>query len=87
MSLYDLSNVPDVLTIHDLQSLLNIGRSTAYRLVRQGMIGHVRIGKVIRIPKRYVVDFICTFAVQQQENYTSCVAADNTVPVKNKEVR
>ena len=86
MTPYELKNVPDVLTIHELRSLLNIGRSTAYRLVRQGAIGHVRIGKVIRIPKPYVVDFlehsICTFAEQQQENYTGCVAADNTVPVE-----
>ena len=51
-------NYPDVLTIDDLQSALGVGRSTAYRLIRNGDIRHLRIGKTIKIPRRYLVEYI-----------------------------
>ena len=49
---------PDVLSIEDLQIALNIGRSTAYRLIRSGDIRHLRIGKNIRVPRRYLMEYI-----------------------------
>ena len=52
------NDYPDVLTIEDLQIALNIGRSTAYRLIRSGDIRHLRIGKNIKIPRRYLVEYI-----------------------------
>lgn len=58
MELQDLSNAPDILTVSDLQKLLNIGRSTAYRLIENGEIRCIRVGRTIRIPKRFVADFI-----------------------------
>ncbi|MCM1233177.1 MAG: helix-turn-helix domain-containing protein [Ruminococcus flavefaciens] len=54
----DFENVPDVLTMEDLQKVLRIGRSTAYRLVKANDIPCVRIGRSIRIPKRFVVEYI-----------------------------
>jgi len=51
-------NYPDLLTIDDLQRALGIGRNMAYRLINNGQIEHIRIGKNIKIPKRFVVDFI-----------------------------
>ena len=51
-------NYPDLLTIDDLQKALGIGRNMAYRLINNGQIEHIRIGKNIKIPKRFVVDFI-----------------------------
>jgi len=53
-----LENLPDVLTISDLQKTLGIGRNMAYRLICEGHICHIRIGKNIRIPRRYLVDYI-----------------------------
>ena len=52
------SNYPDLLTIYDLQKALGIGRTMAYRLVNSGQIEHFRVGKIIKIPKRFVMDFI-----------------------------
>jgi len=51
-------HLPDVLAIEDLQTALGIGRSMAYCLVRHGDIRHLRIGKTIRIPRRYLVEYI-----------------------------
>lgn len=58
MELRDLLNAPDILTVSDLQRLLNIGRSTAYRLIENGEIRCIRVGRTIRIPKKFVADFI-----------------------------
>ena len=52
------NDLPDVLTMKNLQSALGIGRTTAYRLVRDGDIRHLRIGRNIKIPRRYLVDYI-----------------------------
>lgn len=54
----DLDSVPDVLTLSDLQNVLQIGRSTAYRLVKSKKIRSIRIGKSIRIPRKYVQEFV-----------------------------
>ena len=49
---------PDLLTIEGVQSALGVGRTTAYRLIRDGAIKHLRIGKAIRVPKCHLVDFV-----------------------------
>ena len=49
---------PDVLTIAEMQEALGIGRSMAYRLIKGGKVKHLRIGKKIKIPKRFLVDYV-----------------------------
>lgn len=53
-----LNNVPDMLDMHDLQRVMHIGRSTAYRLIREGELQHIKFGKKIIIPKHYLLIFI-----------------------------
>jgi hypothetical protein len=71
MLLYDkntyvpFDNYPDVLTVEQLQNALEIGRSTAYKLVRSGDIGYIRIGSSIRIPKTALINYL-------QSNLNSC---------------
>ena len=48
----------DVLSVEEVQKALGIGRSMTYRLINSGKIKHLRIGKNIKIPKRFLVDFI-----------------------------
>jgi len=48
----------DVVTVEELAKMLRIGRSSAYRLIKDGKIMHLRIGKAIKVPKRYLVDFL-----------------------------
>ena len=54
----DLDDMPDILTISELQEVLRVGRSTAYRLISSSEIQSIRIGKSIRIPKKYVKEFL-----------------------------
>lgn len=53
-----LENYNDVLSVKDLCSLLPIGRSKVYQLLRNGTIKSIRIGTRIIIPKQNVVDFL-----------------------------
>ena len=52
------SNFKDVVTVPELAEMLNIGRNTAYELVRAGIVPSVKIGRQIRISKRSVIEYI-----------------------------
>ena len=49
---------PDLLSINDLRDALGIGRTTAYRLIKSEEIQYMRIGKTIKIPKCFLIDFV-----------------------------
>jgi excisionase family DNA binding protein len=53
-----LDELPVTLRVEDLTSILDIGRNTAYELVRSGHIKSVRVGRQIRIPKDAVQEFL-----------------------------
>ena len=46
-----LRHCPDLMTVKDVQTVLNIGRTTAYKLVESGELPTLRIGRIYRIPK------------------------------------
>ena len=47
----------DILSVDDLCQALNIGRNTAYKLLNNGEIKSIRIGKIHKIPKVYLVGY------------------------------
>ena len=50
--------LPLTLRVEDLVSILDIGRNTAYELIRCGTIRSIRIGKQLRIPKQALIDYL-----------------------------
>lgn len=48
---------PDVLNVEQMQSALGIGRSTAYKLIKNNEIGYIRVGRSIRVPRRCLIDY------------------------------
>lgn len=52
-----IEDLPLVLTIEDLMSILDIGRNSAYRLIRENQIRSIRIGTSIRIPRSALVEY------------------------------
>ncbi len=54
------TNYPDVISVSELQSMLHIGRNTAYELVRSGKIYSIKIGRTYRIPRSAVEDYLGT---------------------------
>lgn len=49
---------PDVVNIKQLCKMLDIGKNTAYELINTGKIKSLKIGKVHKIPKCYIIDFL-----------------------------
>lgn len=52
------SEYPDLIKIEDIMNMLEIGRNSAYKLLQNGSIKTIRVGKKYIIPKRSVVDFL-----------------------------
>ena len=53
-----LEELPLVLRVEDLMFVLDIGRNTAYELVRSGKIESIRVGRQLRITKQALVAFM-----------------------------
>lgn len=50
---------PDALTPRQVQEMLGVGQRMTYRLLRNGRIQSVRVGRLYRIPKTAVIDYLC----------------------------
>ena len=48
----------EILTVEDLMELLNIGKNTAYSLLESGEVKAFRIGRMWKIPRKSVYDYI-----------------------------
>ena len=60
-------NYPDVITVEDLMEMLHIGKSSAYKLLHNNQIRHVRSGKKYIIPKQSVIAFLTSFCYNNEE--------------------
>lgn len=49
---------PDVVSIDQLCSMLQIGKNTAYNLIKGHIIPAIKVGKQYRIPKTDVIAFL-----------------------------
>lgn len=52
------NNYPDVVNIEQLTEMLDIGRNTAYKLIKSKQIKSVTIGKMHKIPKPYIIEYL-----------------------------
>lgn len=48
----------EIITVKELSKLLRIGINNAYRLVREGTIKSVRVGRQYRIPRKAVEEYL-----------------------------
>ena len=55
---YSIDELPLVLRVEDLMPILDIGRNTAYALVRSGKIRGIRVGSHLRIPRDALIEFL-----------------------------
>ena len=49
---------PDVVDIKGLCTMLGIGVKSAYKLINQNKIGHLKIGRSFLIPKYHVIHYL-----------------------------
>ena len=61
-----LNEYGDFITIEELCNVLDIGKNSAYELLRKNQIKNFRIGKKYKITRDAVVDFIINAQMQRQ---------------------
>ena len=49
---------PDVVTVNELCEMLGISKKLAYRILDSQDIRSVRVGRIYRIPKSAVIDYL-----------------------------
>lgn len=59
---------PSLLDIELTSQALGIGKTKLYALVKQGSIKSIRVGKKIKIPKAYLVEYIADQAMKTSSN-------------------
>lgn len=63
----------EVFTIKDLMDYLAIGKNKAYELVNSGEIPSFRIGRVIKIPKDGVREYVYNRKWKIGKHFTKCL--------------
>ena len=58
-----------LMTLDELCEMLMIGRSTAYQLMKSGDLGAFRIGRIWKIPKAGVLEYL------QERRQNTCMQA------------
>lgn len=53
-----INQPPVVLKVEDLAKVLSIGMNSAYELVRSGQVRSVKVGRIYRIPKSAVDEYL-----------------------------
>jgi len=52
------TNYPDVVSVDQMCEMLNICKTQAYIMLREGLIKSKRIGRIYKIPKIYIVQYL-----------------------------
>ena len=55
------TDLPLTLTVAEAATVLRIGRTSAYNLVRCGRLRSIRCGKIIRIPREAIFEFLNSY--------------------------
>lgn len=64
---------PDVVSRKQMQVMLNIGNNTAFDLLNSGEIISIRIGKVHKIPKINIIEYLNKHTLQNNTDVLQCV--------------
>lgn len=53
-----LKDFPDVLNIEQLSEILGVSTKTGYKLLKDGVINALKVGRTYRIPKVHVLSYL-----------------------------
>jgi excisionase family DNA binding protein len=57
-----LRDYPDVLDVNQVGTILGISSKTVYRLLNEGSLASLKVGRAFKIPKLYVMQYIKVLA-------------------------
>ena len=53
-----LANLPDVMDVPQMSDFLGISTKTGYKLLKDGTISHLKIGRFVKVPKIHLVTYL-----------------------------
>lgn len=53
-----LKNSPDVLSVQQVAEILNVSQRSVYKLLEKDLIPHRKIGRIYRISKQELINFL-----------------------------
>jgi len=53
-----MKDYPDVMTISQMCEILGISTKTGYKLLKEGRIAAMKVGRAYRIPKLHLLDYL-----------------------------
>ncbi|UED70763.1 helix-turn-helix domain-containing protein [Brevibacillus sp. HD3.3A] len=58
---------PEILEVHHIQDYLGISKNQAYNLVNSGNFHVIRVGRLLRIPKKSFFDWVYGKQIDEQQ--------------------
>lgn len=49
---------PDVVTVEQMSEMLGISTKTAYRMLKNNTIEHLKVGRIYKIPKYHILAYL-----------------------------
>lgn len=62
-----LRDYPDIMNIEQVCQILNVSTKTGYKLIRDGQLCCLKVGRTYRIPKVHLFTYLCIGARTQQQ--------------------
>lgn len=56
---------PDILSVQQVSEILSVSNKTVYRLLNEGALDSLKVGRAYKIPKLYVLQYIKVLDVAQ----------------------
>ena len=53
-----LKDYPDVMTVEEMSRALGVCSKTGYRLLQNGNVRHLKLGRSYRVPKAHVLEYM-----------------------------
>lgn len=54
-----LKEYPDVMDISQVCEILGVSTKTGYRIIKEGKIRYIKVGRAYRIPKAHLFTYLC----------------------------
>jgi excisionase family DNA binding protein len=65
-----IEDLPQFLTVEEWRTFMRIGRSSAYDLIRRGLVPAIRWGRTVRIPREAVLKCVTQEGQAKDSNAT-----------------
>ena len=53
-----LQDYPDILDVNQVSTILGVSTKTVYRLLDEGSLASLKVGRAFKIPKLYVLQYV-----------------------------